>query len=154
MVMQRWTPRTPRTWSPFDEMDRLANEGFAGWPFRMMWRRLPTEDVCWAPAVEMYEKDDHFIIRAELPGMKKEDIDISVTGDTLTIKGERQASEEVSDEDYYRCEMCYGDFSRAITMPAAGDPKKIDASYEDGILEVKVLKAEEAKPKKIQIKAK
>ncbi len=101
--MGKWTPRGLRTWAPFEDMERFLS---AEWPFRMMWRRMPAEDVCWAPSVEMFEKDDHFIVRAELPGVKKEDVDISVTGNTLTIKGEHKASEEVSDEDYYRCELC------------------------------------------------
>jgi HSP20 family protein len=151
MVMERWRPSRLRNWSPFEDMERFLS---SEWPFRTMWRRLPAEDMCWAPAIEMYEKDNHFIVRAELPGMKKEDVDISATADTLTIKGERKASEEVSDEDYYRSELCYGSFSRSISMLEAIDAKNIEATFDNGMLEIKVPKSEEAKPRKIQIKAK
>ena len=154
MTMQRWRPTSLTSWRPFEEMERFLSSPLYDWPFRMMWRRLPTEEIAWAPSVEIYEKDDHFIVRAELPGVKQEDIDISVAGDTLTIKGERKASEEVSETDYYRCELCYGTFSRSITLPTPVNAKKIEASYEDGILELKVPKAEEARPTKIQVKAK
>jgi len=106
------------------------------------------------PALEVYEKDDKFVVRAELPGMKKEDIDISIVGDTLTIRGERKAESEVKDEDYYRCEMCYGKFSRAITLPSAIQADKVEASYQNGILEIVLPKAIEAKPKKVEVKVK
>ena len=102
-----------------DDMERLMNESFAGWPIRAMWRRLPDEEMGWAPSLEMYEKDENFIVKAELPGVNKDDIDISITGDTLTIKGERKASEEVTQDQYHRCEVCYGSFSRSIMLPSA-----------------------------------
>ncbi|MFW6149949.1 MAG: Hsp20/alpha crystallin family protein [Chloroflexota bacterium] len=104
--------------------------------------------------MEVYEKGDDVMVRAELPGMKKEDIDISVLGDTLTISGERKSQSEVKDEDYYRCEMNYGTFSRSVALPAAVDANKVEASYDNGVLEVKLPKAEEAKPKKIEVKVK
>lgn len=153
MVLERWRPPALRPWRPFEEVERLMEEMFPIRPLRL-WRRLPAEEMAWAPSVEMYEKEDSFTVRAELPGVKKEDVDISITGDTLTIKGERKASEEVKDEHYYRCELCYGAFSRSITMPAAVDAGKIEATYEDGILEIRMAKAKEAMPAKIQIKAK
>ena len=157
MVLERWRPHAVRPWrSPrlMEDMDRFIEDALASWPFRATWRRLPSEEMAWAPAMEVYEKDDNFVVRAELPGIRKDEIDISMTGDTLTIKGERKASEEVKDEQYHRCEVCYGSFSRSVVMPAAVDADKIEASYENGILEVQVPKAKEAKPTKIQIKAK
>jgi len=157
MVMDVWRPRFGRPWRPFrelDEMERFMEQAFAGWPFRLMWRRLPAEQMAWAPSVEMYEKGESFIVRAELPGVKKEDIDISMVGDTLTIKGERKPPAEVKEEEYQCCEVCYGSFSRSITMPAAVDADKIEANYENGILEIRVPKAKEAMPTKIQVKAK
>lgn len=105
-------------------------------------------EMGWTPPIEMIEKEDKFIVKAELPGMKKEEIDISVVGDTLTIKGERKAETEIKEEDYYCCERCYGSFFRSITMPATVDAKKIKATYEDGVLEVSLPKAPEVKPKK------
>jgi len=86
--------------------------------------------------------------------MKKDDVDVSVVGDTLTISGERKAESEVKDEDYYRCELCYGKFSRSLSLPAAVDPAKVEAHYENGILEITLPKVEAAKPKKVEIKAK
>jgi HSP20 family protein len=154
MVLERWRPPALRPSRTFDEMERLMDEFSAGWPFRLWWRRIPAEEIVWAPSLDMYEKEDSFIVRAELAGVKKEDIDISITGDTLTIKGERKASAEVKDEEYHRCEVCYGSFSRSITMPAAVDMSKIEATYVDGILEVRLPKAKEAVPAKIEIKAK
>ncbi len=157
MVLERWRPPALRPWRPWremEEMERLMEEAIAGWPFRIMWRRFPAEEMAWSPSVEMYEKEDSFIVRAELPGVKKEDVDISMTGDTLTIKGERKASEEVKGEEYHRCELCYGAFSRSISVPAAVETGKIEANYADGILEVRLPKAKEAVPTKIQVKAK
>jgi HSP20 family protein len=120
----------------------------------LSWWRTPSEEVGWTPTVEMYEKGDKFVVKADLPGMKKEELDISVVGDTLTIKGERKAESEVKNEDYYRCELCYGKFSRSIALPGAVDAEKIEAKYENGVLEITLPKVEEAKPKKIEIKAK
>jgi len=156
MVLERWRPSALRERGPsrmLDEAERYMDEILAGWPFRT-WRRLPAEEMSWSPPVEIYEKDDKFVVRTELPGVKKEDIDISMTGDTLTIRGERKVSREVKEEEYHRCEVCYGSFSRSVTIPAAVDVNKIGATYEDGILELDLPKAREAKPSKIQIKAK
>lgn len=143
-------------WRPFEEMERMMDE-MMRWPFRpwrrpLIWWRLPAEEVGWSPPIEMYEKADKFIVRADLPGMKKDDLDISVIGDTLTIRGERKPEAEIKDEEYIRCELCYGKFSRAITLPSAVDPSKVEATYENGILVINLPKAEEAKPKKIEVK--
>jgi len=153
MAIQRWRP-----WDEFREMERRLDEMFRH-PLLTLrhppaWWRVPTAELGWMPALEVYEKDDKFVVRAELPGMKKEDIDISIVGDTLTIRGERKAESEVKDEDYYRCEMCYGKFSRAITLPSAIQADKVEASYQNGILEIVLPKAIEAKPKKVEVKVK
>jgi HSP20 family protein len=156
MAIERWRPRwSIRPWRPFrelEEMERLLETPFT-WPFRL-WRRRPFEEVSWIPPLDMYEKEDSFTVRMELPGVKPEDLDISVTGDTLTIKGEYKPPAEVKEKDYHYCEMCYGSFSRSITMPAAIDANKIEATYENGILEIHLPKAKAAKPAKIEVKAK
>jgi len=158
MVLERWRPRWGISpWRPFrelDEMERWMDEAFAGWPMRLSWRRIPAEEMAWAPLVDVYEKEDSFIVRAELPGVKKEDVDISVTADVLTIKGECKAPADIEEEEYHCCEVCYGPFSRSISMLAAVDAAKIEATFADGILEVRLPKAKEAVPTKIQIKAK
>ena len=156
MVMERWGPSALRARRPsraVDEMERYMDEILAGWPFRT-WRRLPAEELFWAPPIEMYEKDDKFVIRIELPGVNSDEIDICLQGDTLIIKGERKVSKEIKDEEYHRAELAYGSFSRSITLPAEVDAKGIGATYEDGILEVAVPKAKEAKVSKVQIKTK
>lgn len=156
MDIDIWRPRFLRSRRPFrelEEMEHLLETPFTGSPFRYMWRRLPSEEVSWAPPLEMYEKEDSFTVRVEVPGVKMDDIDISVTGDTLTIKGERKAPAGVKEEEYQCCEVCYGSFTRSVTMQAAVDANKIEATYADGILEVHVPKAKAAKPAKITVKA-
>jgi HSP20 family protein len=158
MVMERWRPgRGLIRWGPFremEEMERRINDVFGRPLLPAIWRRTPVEEIGWAPAIEMFEKDDKFMVKAELPGMKEEDIDVSVVGDTLTIKGERKAESEVKEEDYYCCERSYGSFTRSITLPSSVDPKNIEASYENGVLEISLPKAAEVKPKKITVSAK
>ena len=153
MAIDRWRP-----WDELREMERHMDE-MMRYPLAMrrrplVWWRVPTEELGWTPSVEVYEKGDNFVVRAELPGMKKEELDISVLGDTLTIKGERKTESEVKEEDYYRCELCYGKFSRSVALPTAVEAGKVEANYENGILEITLPKAKEAKPKKIDVKVK
>jgi len=149
MVMERW-----RTLREIEKMERRFEDIF-GQPFLpSVWRRIPMLEMGWAPAIEVFEKEDKFVVKAEIPGMKEDDIDVSVVGDTLTIKGERKAESEVKEEDYYCCERSYGSFSRSIALPSTVDASKIKADYEGGILEVSLPKAPEVKPKKIAVSAK
>ena len=158
MVVERRRPgRGLIPWRPFRELEEMERrfEDIFGRPFLpAVWRRIPMVEMGWAPAIEVFEKEDKFVVKAELPGMKEEDIDVSVVGDTLTIKGERKAESEVKEEDYYCCERSYGSFSRSIALPSSVDAKKIEASYEDGVLEVSLPKAPEVKAKKIAVSAK
>jgi HSP20 family protein len=94
------------------------------------------------------------VVRADLHGVKEEDIDVSIEGDMLTIKGKKESESEVKEESYYCCERSYGSFYRSIALPATVDSKKIEASYEDGVLEVSLPKAAEVKPKKVAVSAK
>jgi HSP20 family protein len=102
----------------------------------------------------MFDRADKVVVKAELPGLKKEDIEISVAGGVLTIKGERKVEEEVKDEDYYCCERFRGTFYRAIQLPTDVETEKIEANYADGILEITLPKVPEVKPKKIEVKVK
>jgi len=158
MVLERWRPsRGLIPWRPFREMEEMERrfEDIFGRPFLpAIWRRIPMVEMGWAPAIEVFEKEDKFVVKAELPGMKEEDIDVSVVGDTLTVKGARKAESEVKEEDYYCCERSYGSFSRSIALPSSVNAIKIEANYEGGILEVSLPKAPEVKPKKIAISAK
>lgn len=152
MVMQNWRPTLFRPRNLFRDLDSMNH--LLEQPFHWSWNRRPTESMAWAALVDMYEKDDSFVVRAELPGVKKEDIEISMTGDTLSISGERKPPADVNDNDYKCSEVCYGSFSRTINISAAVDTDNIEASYEDGILEIRLPKLKEAKPTKIQVKPK
>jgi HSP20 family protein len=158
MAMERWRPGWGiRPWRPFRELEdveRRFDEIFSRPSLPRLWRRLPVEEIGWAPAIEVFEREDKFMVKAELPGMKEEDIDVSVVGDTLTIKGEKKAETEAKEENYYCCERSYGSFFRSIALPSTVDAKKIEASYEDGVLEVSLPKAAEVKPKKISVSTK
>ena len=158
MAMERWRPWwgiTPwRSFRELEDMERRFEDMLSRLRLPSVWRRFPVEEMRWAPAIEVFEKEDKFVVKAELPGMKEEEIDVSVVGDTLTIKGEKKAETEVKEEDYYCCERSYGSFFRSIALPSNVDTKKIDASYENGVLEVTLPKVAEVKPKKISISAK
>jgi HSP20 family protein len=106
------------------------------------------------PAVEMLEKADKFVVKAELPGMKKEEIDISVSDNNLTITGERKTEAETKEKDYYCCERSYGSFFRSISLPVNIDTGKVSASLDDGVLEIEMPKVTETKAKKVSVAAK
>lgn len=108
----------------------------------------------WAPAVDIYETPDSIVLQAELPGLSKDDIDIQVRDNVLTLKGERRSEKEVKEGNYLRVERAYGGFQRAFTLPAAVQADKIRAVFKDGVLDVSIPKAEEAKPKQIKIDVK
>jgi HSP20 family protein len=102
----------------------------------------------------MYETDDTIVVKSAIAGIKPEDLDVSVTGDTLTIKGETKAEEEVKEESYIRRERRYGSFCRSLAIPTAVVADKAKAEFEDGVLTLTLPKAEEVKPKAIKVKAK
>ena len=157
MTMERWRPgRGLIPWRPFrelEEMERHFGDVF-GQALLPALRRLPLEERRWAPPLEVFEKEDKFVVKAELPGMKEDDIDVSVVGDTLTIKGEKKAETEVKEEDYYCCEHSYGSFFRSVALTSHVDAKKIEASYEEGVLEITLPKIPEVKPKKVPVTVK
>ena len=104
--------------------------------------------------MDIFEKGDKLVVKAEVPGMKEDDIHVSVEGDTLTIRGEKKTESEVKNEDYYRCERSYGSFFRSAALPSTVDASKIEADYEDGVLEVTLPKKPEVKTKKVAVKKK
>jgi len=106
----------------------------------------------WSPSVDIREDKDKLIVEAELPGMKKEDIDVSIHQNALVLSGERKCEEESREGDLYRCERYYGRFNRSINPPFAVDATKVQASYRDGVLRVTLPKSESAKPKQIEVK--
>lgn len=106
-----------------------------------------------APAVDMYQTDKDVVVKASLPGMKAEDVEISVTGDMLTLKGEHREEQEVKEESYFRKEMRYGSFVRSLEIPVPVKVDKADAVFEDGVLTLTLPKTEAIKPKSIKVKA-
>ncbi len=143
-------------WDPFrdlvsiqDELNRLFGRTFAGiQPMR------PTASGAWMPTMDVFETQDKIVARVELPGIDPADVDVSVEDSTLTISGQREFSSDAREEDYHRVERRYGSFTRAITLPQTADTEKVEANFDRGVLTVEVAKAEKAKPKKIQVKAK
>jgi HSP20 family protein len=104
----------------------------------------------WTPAVDVYQDKDQFTVVAEVPGLEKEEIEISLHGDTLTISGERKPQEKEADQGF-RTERFFGKFQRSLTLPSVVNAEKVKASYKDGLLQVVLPKAEEAKPKQIEV---
>ncbi len=141
-------------WNPWREMPTLPGRfnRFFDDPF---FRVGPMEDDAvmdmWNPAVDLYEKDDHYMIKAELPGVNKDDIKIDLKDRLLTLSGERTYDNEVNEENYHRREMSYGKFQRAFTLPADVDSDKIKAEFKDGVLQIEVPKPEEKKAKQVTI---
>jgi HSP20 family protein len=127
-------------------MDRLWDRFFSERP------ALDMLEKSWEPTLDISETKSDLIVKAELPGIDPKEIDISLTGDTLTIKGEKQQEKEEKEENYYRIERSYGIFSRTIKLPVSVQNNKIKASYQHGVLKITLPKSEEAKQKQIKIK--
>jgi HSP20 family protein len=154
MALIRWQ-RPELTRSGFEELDQLRREMdrlLELSPFgEFSQSQLFNE---WAPAIDLYEDKDQYLVKAELPGMKKEDIDVSLHNGALTISGERKFEEKHEEGANYRTERFFGRFQRTVTLPkiVAGD--KVKANYKDGILTVTLQKSEDAKPKQIEVQVK
>jgi HSP20 family protein len=152
--MQRWDP-----FAMFDDMQRemmqLWNQT---WPFTSMPRfqptrrswQMPTQQ--WMPTVDVYEQDNSLVVKAELPGVKKEDIDVELEQGDLVIRGQRRSEQEVRDENYYRSERSFGSFYRRLPLPEGVKPNQINASFNDGVLEIHIPKpAEQQQPERKKI---
>ncbi len=137
-------------WDPFSDMIQFRDE-VGRWFDSLDKRKEGQKTAVWAPDVDIKETDKEIRIKADLPGMKKEDIDISVDEDQLVIKGERREEEEKKDKDYVRIERSYGSFYRSFNIGVPVKSDQIKASYKKGVLELVLPKAEAKKPKKIEI---
>ena len=107
----------------------------------------------WVPAMDLVEADDHFLLRADLPGLKEEDVNIEVRDNALTVSGERKAEHEQREKGWYRLERQFGQFSRSISLPEGVDADGIEAGFANGVLEVKIPKPEQRKPRRITVKS-
>lgn len=105
-----------------------------------------------APALDIYETENAIKVDVPLPGVKPEEVEVTLTGNTLTIKGERKSKEEVKEENYYRREVRYGSFRRAVTLPETADTAKAEATFEDGMLHITFPRAAETQPQRLEVK--
>src|SRR5436309_13491537 len=149
MALIRWEPVRELS-SIQNEMNRLFNTFFdepsAGENSGTSLRR-------WIPPMDLVETDDDFVLRADLPGLTEADVNIELEDSVLTVSGERKAEHEERKEGYYRVERASGNFSRSLTLPEGIDPEKVQASFEHGVLEVRIPKPGQRKPRKVTISA-
>jgi HSP20 family protein len=139
-------------WEPAREVDSLQSEvnrvfdaffGGAG--------NGGTRARRWVPAMDLVETDEHLVLRADLPGLRKDDVNIEIKDGALTVSGERRAEHEEKSEGFYRIERAFGGFSRSLTLPDGIDADKVDASFDNGVLEVRIPKPAERKPHRVEI---
>jgi HSP20 family protein len=135
-------------WDPFREMTTMRNQFD-----RVFGSVFEGRQESWLPAVDVFDTSDAVVLKAELAGMDPADIQIELDDNVLTIKGERKFEEEVDEGRYYRVERRFGSFERSLALPQGSKASDIVANYEDGVLEVRVPKVEEAQPRKIEVKA-
>jgi HSP20 family protein len=145
MALIRWEPAREIN-SLQQEMNRLFSTFF----------ETPTGGAAssarrWIPAMDLVETDDHFVLRADLPGLSQGDVDLSLEDNVLTLSGERKSEQEERREGYYRVERATGSFSRSLTLPEGVDGDAISATFDKGVLEVRIPKPEQRKPRKLQI---
>jgi len=152
MNIVKWQRPSLTSWPSFgrlsdlrDEIDRLFES-----PLTELTRTSQLLSG-WTPALDVYEEKDNFLVKAELPGMKKEDIEVSLHDGSLSISGERKTESKHEEADVYRTERFFGRFQRTITLPTAVAADKVKAAYKDGVLTVTLPKTEEAKPKQIDV---
>jgi HSP20 family protein len=143
------------TWTPFRELDELENRlgtffrrGFPRWTDKAETLELPE----WSPQVDISEDEKEYLVKADLPEMKKEDIKVTFENGLLSISGERKTEKEEKKKTYHRIERSYGKFERTFTMPEDADATKLAAEFKDGVLKVRMPKNPAEKPKPIQIK--
>jgi HSP20 family protein len=142
MAIVRWEPARELASMEVDRLNRMFSD-FYGEAFRRS---------AWVPAVDIYETDDHeVVLKAELPDMKREDINLTFENGVLTLKGERKFEQETKKENFHRLERQYGSFSRSFSLPNTVDAGRISASYKDGILTIRLPQRDEAKPKQIAV---
>ncbi len=140
-------------WDPFrdlnllqDRMNRLFEDAGRTWR-----TDEPAATTTWSPSVDIFETEGEIVVKAELPGMDRKDIQLNLENNVLSLRGERKFTKETKDENYHRIERSYGVFSRSFSIPATVDEEKIRADYKDGVLKIMLPKKEQAKPKQIKI---
>jgi len=144
----RWNP-----WKELEDMEKRLSSVFGHAPSTAGGDKKEAIAVAeWSPLVDITEDEKEYIVKAEIPEMKKEDIKINVHDDVLTVSGERKYEKEEKGKKYHRVERAYGSFMRSFTLPEDADGTKVNAEYKDGVLKVHLPKSEKAKPKAIEVK--
>jgi HSP20 family protein len=150
MSLIRYQTPTPSNWTSFDRLASLRDEMDRLFDFS-----YPSRDTGlfsgWSPALDVYDDKDALVVSAELPGMKKEEIEISLHDGVLNLSGERKHERENKEGQTFRSERYFGKFQRSVSLPTTVDASKVKATYKDGILSVWLPKAEEAKPRQIEV---
>jgi HSP20 family protein len=144
MALVRWDPGRELD-SLQSDVNRLFDSFFGSRPGNGIRRQR------WVPAMDLVEEDDSLVLRADLPGMSEDDVNIEVKDGVLTVTGERKAEETKQGEGYYRVERAFGSFSRSLSIPEGIDPEQVSAQFDDGVLEVRIPKPAERKPHRVQI---
>ena len=150
MAIERWRPggMARRGNEPFRAFEDMVSRMFDDWM-----PRFGGESRGWSPALDMVDKKDEIVLRADLPGLEQKDIKVNVENGSLTIHGCREEEREAKEEDYYCCERWAGTFSRSMTLPPGTDQDKIKATFKNGVLEVHVPKSLQSIGKSIEVKA-
>ena len=148
MSLVRWKDRGELSpWAPLRDIEGQFNRLFGE-----LARDYDLSDRGWAPAIDLKEDEQEYTLEADLPGMKKEEIDITVVDNVITLKGERKHETETKEKGYHRVERRYGSFERTFELPGGFDANKINAHFDNGVLKVTLPKREETKPKQIEVK--
>jgi len=152
MNIVRWNQPSLTSWPGFGRLFDLRNEIDRLFESPLAELNSPSNLLGgWTPAMDVYEDKDNFTVKTELPGMKKEEIEVSLHEGTLNISGERKSETKDEDADVYRSERYFGRFQRSVTLPSAVAADRVKAAYQDGILTITLPKTEEAKPKQIAV---
>jgi HSP20 family protein len=152
MAIERWRPLgTLMERDPFRDIQGEMNRLFDNFLGRPTTTATGTANRVWMPVVDMYETPNDLVLNFEVPGVSQKDISLSITGDVLTVKGERPFSQPLGDDHYFHMERAYGKFERSVRLPMPVQAGRVRATYRDGVLEVSLPKAEEIRPKEIKI---
>lgn len=138
--------RPTELWTGLRDLEDRMNRFFGNLPMEPEWNR-----GTWLPAVDLHEEDDAYILEADLPGMTRDDIDLQIEDDVVTLKGHREQKHEDKREGYERLERSYGSFTRSFRIPGGVDSSKAEAKFDNGVLRVTLPKPEDAKPRQIKV---
>ncbi|NVM57980.1 MAG: Hsp20/alpha crystallin family protein [Desulfobacterales bacterium] len=141
-------------WGPFSDLTRLQGRINRLFDDSLTWRGASEDDTtlgAWSPAVDIYETAEAVVLKADLPGLKKEDLTVEVKENIITLRGERKFEKEIKRDNYHRVERAYGRFQRAFSLPSTVRADKVKARFKEGVLEITIPKVEEEKPKQITV---